>query len=127
MAADGNIAWRASHTFSNDQISRSIRKLFETVGTVESWNMDTSQSSDRVRVIARFSGMEEANKAVKEFNGKVLVELKGSKINISHSVSDKFSIFTELHTAAQQELIDLLPRLPGENYASIKAYHQPIW
>lgn len=111
-----------SYTSSDRQIDSEVRKLCSNVGKIESWNLDKGQSRNRVRVIVKFSKMEEASRAVKELNGKALPQLNGSKIMVNHSVSAKFSIFTEMHAAVQPELIEILPRLRGDGYVNIKAY-----
>ena len=112
----------SSYSSSNAEIERAIQRLLCSVGTVESWAMSSSVKSGQSKAIATFSTVEQAVKAIAEFNGHKLPQLGGSKLLLSHLVKAKFSILTSMHSAISPELINLQQSFRSNNYLEIKSY-----
>lgn len=66
--------------------------------------------------------MEQAAKAIIEFNGYKLSQLGGSKILLSHLVNAKFSILSSMYTAISFELANMQRSFRSNNDLEIKTY-----
>lgn len=64
--------------------------------------------------------MEQAAKAITEYNGYKLPQLGGSTIMLSHLVKAKFSLLSTMHSAISSELVDLQRSFRSNNYLYIK-------
>jgi hypothetical protein len=110
----------SSYSSSAEEIGQAIQRLLSSIGTVESWIPSTKGAQSKAT--ATFSTMEQATKAIAEFNGYKLPQLGGSKILLSHMVKAKFSILTSMHTAISPELANVQRSLRSKNYLEIKSY-----
>ena len=112
----------SSYSSSAEAIGQAIQRLLSSRGTVESWTMSSSTKGTQSKATATFSTMEQAAKAITEFNGYKLPQLGGSKILLSYMVKAKVSILSSMHSAISSELANVQQSFRSKNYLEIKAY-----
>ena len=111
----------SSYSSSAEEIGQAIERLLSSRGAVESWTMSGSKGTTN-KATATFSTMEQATKAITDFNGYKLPQLGGSNITLSHMFKAKFSILSSLHSAIAPELTEVQRTLRSNSYLDIKAY-----
>lgn len=114
-----------SYSSSTEAIGQAIRRLLSSKGTVEAWIMAPSTNGPRSKATATFSTMEQATKAIAEFNGYKLPQLGGSKCWLSHVVKAKFSIMSSMYNAISLEVAAVQESLRFSGYLEIKSYQSP--
>ena len=112
----------SSYSSSSEAIGQAIQRLLSSTGNLESWTMSLSSKSAQCKATATFSTIEQAAKAITEFNGYKLPQLGGSKIMLSHLVKAKFSILSSMYSAISSELADVQRSFRSTNYLEIKRY-----
>ncbi|KAL8927107.1 MAG: hypothetical protein Q9172_001529 [Xanthocarpia lactea] len=112
----------SSYSSSSEVIGAAIQRLLSSTGNVESWAMSSTTRSAQNKATANFSTMEQAAKAITEFNGYKLPQLGGSKISLSRLVKAKFSILTSMHDAIASELANVGRSFRSNGYLEIKSY-----
>ena len=112
----------SSYSSSSEVIGVSIQRLLSTTGNIESWAMSSITRSAQNKATATLSTMEQAAKAITEFNGYKLPQLGGSKIWLSRLVKAKFSILTSMHDAIASELANVERSFRSNEYLEIKSY-----
>ncbi len=112
----------SSYSSSSETIAQAIQRLLSSKGNIESWTMSSSTRSAQIKATATFSRMEQAAKAITEFNGYKLPQLGGSKILLSHLVKAKFSILSSMYSAISSELENVQRKFRSNNYLEIKSY-----
>ena len=110
-----------SYSSSAEGIGQAIERLLSSRGAVESWIMSGSKGTIN-KATATFSTMEQATKAINDYNGYKLPQLGGSNISLSHMFKAKFSILSAMHSAIAPELADVQQTFHSNNYLDIKAY-----
>ena len=110
-----------SYSSSAEEIGQAIERLLFSRGDVESWIMSGSKGTIN-KATATFSTMEQATRAITEFNGFKLPQLCGSNISLSHMFKAKFSILSSMHSAIAPELADVQQTFHSNNHLNIKAY-----
>ena len=113
---------KSSYSSGTEAIGQAIQRLLSSRGFVESWTMSPSTKSGQSKATATFSTMEQAAKAITEFNGYKLPQLGGSKILLSHIVRAKFSILSAMHSAISSELENVQQSFRSNHYLEIKSY-----
>ena len=113
-----------SYSSSTEEVGQAIQRLLSSTGTVEDWivSAGTKGAQNKATATATFSTIEQATKAVTEFNGYKLPQLGGSKVLLSHLVKAKFSILSLMHEAISPELANLRQSLRSKHYLEIKSY-----
>ncbi|KAL8836355.1 MAG: hypothetical protein Q9176_006365 [Flavoplaca citrina] len=112
----------SSYSSSSEEIGQAVQRLLSSIGNLESWTMSSSTKSAQSKATATFSTMEQAVKAITEFDGYKLPQLGGSKVWLSHLVKAKFSILSSMHSAISSELENLQPSFGSNNYLQVKSY-----
>jgi len=112
----------SSYSSSSEEIGQAIQRLLSSTGNIESWTMSSSTKSAQSKATATFSTMEQAAKAITDFNGYKLFQLGGSKILLSHLVKAKFSILSSMYSAISSELVNVQRSFRSKNYLEIKSY-----
>ena len=112
----------SSYSFSSEEIGQAIQRLLSSTGSLESWTMSASTKGAQSKAIVTFSTMEQAAKAIRDFNGYKLPQLDGSKILLSHLVKAKFSILSSIYSAVSSELENVQRSFRSKNYLEIKSY-----
>ena len=112
----------SSYSSSSEAIGQAIQRLLSSAGTIESWATSSDSKGAQNKAIATFSTVEQATKAITEFNGYKLPQLGGSKILLSHSVKAKFSILSAMHSAISSDLMNVQQSFRSNNYLEIKSY-----
>jgi hypothetical protein len=112
----------SSYSSGTEAIGQAIQRLLSSRGVVESWTISPSTKSGQSKATATFSTMEQAAKAITEFNGYKLPQLGGSKILLSHTVRAKFSILSAMHSAISSELVNVQQSFRSNHYLEIKSY-----
>ena len=110
-----------SYSSSAEAIGQAIERLLSSRGAVESWTMSGSKGTMN-KATATFSTMEQATRAITDFNGYKLPQLGGSNISLSHMFKAKFSILSSMHSAIAPELAELQQNFHSNNYLDVKAY-----
>ena len=110
-----------SYSSTAEVIGQAIERLLSSRGVVESWTMSGSKGTTN-KATATFSTMEQATKAITDFNGYKLPQLGGSNISLSHMFKAKLSILSSMHSAIAPELADVQQTFRSNNYLDIKAY-----
>ena len=111
-----------SYSSSSEAIGQVIHRLLSSVGKIESWTVTPDARNDQFKATATFLTMEQATKAITDFNGYRLPQLGGSKILLSHFVKAKFSILSSIFSAISPELAELKRTFRMKNRAEIKTY-----
>ena len=112
----------SSYSSSSEAIGQAIQRLLSSTGNIESWTISPNTKSAQIKATATFSTMEQAAKAITEFNGYKLPQLGGSKILLSHLVKAKFSILSSMYSAISSELVKVQRSFRSNNYLEIKSY-----
>ena len=112
----------SSYSSSSEAIGQAVQRLLSSTGNLVSWTMASSTKCAQSKATATFSTMEQAAKAITEFNGYKLPQLGGSKILLSHLVKAKFSILSSMYTAISSELANMQRSFRSNNYLEIKTY-----
>ncbi|KAL9130728.1 MAG: hypothetical protein Q9217_001165 [Psora testacea] len=112
----------SSYSSSSEAIGQAVQRLLSSIGNLESWTMSSSSKSAQSKATATFSTMEQAAKAITEFNGYKLPQLGGSKILLSYLVKAKFSILSSMNSAISSELANVQRSFRSNNYLEIKCY-----
>ena len=110
-----------SYSSTAEVIGQAIERLLSSRGVVESWTMTGSKGTTN-KATATFSTMEQATKAITDFNGYKLPQLGGSNISLSHMFKAKLSILSSMHSAIAPELADVQQTFRSNNHLDIKAY-----
>ena len=112
----------SSYSSSSEAMGQAIQHLLSSVGNIVAWTMSSNTKSAQSKATATFSTMEQAAKAITEFNGYKLPLLGGSKILLSYLVKAKFSILSSMYVAISPELENAQRSFRSKNYLEIKSY-----
>ena len=111
-----------SYPASIQEANCKVRSILQTIGPLESWEVDRETSTSHVRATARFRSADDARRAISKFNEVKIPTLGNTKLSLRPLVSVLFDVPLNIYSAIGDDIGNLQRMIWDAGRVRLKVY-----
>ncbi|CAI6341192.1 unnamed protein product [Periconia digitata] len=113
-----------SHQLRSEELEGRVKLRLEECGTLQSWTINPSSGTSRVKATGVFVEMEAARRAIADLNHTKIDESSVDKLLVQHLISIKLSVSLRVLRAVEAK-INHLTTIARSSHVTVKIYDNP--